>query len=689
MTALVWKWRRLRAMSAREVAYRGSSWLLQRIERARVLRGWAPRPRTHVEPAASLFDPQTDWLAAWHERYRLDQVGLERLLAGRIDLFGRPLMTLGMPPDWHRDPLSGTVAPPAYGKALDYRDEARVGNIKLLWELSRHQHLVPLAAAYALTGQTRHRDAVVVQIEDWIARNPFGLGIHWCSSLELALRLIAWSFVHGLLALRDGPQGLFGAVGDREALGLAVYRHAHLIRGHLSRHSSANNHLIGELTGLWIATRVFDLGRDGERWGDEARAMLEREAALQVHADGVDKEQAVYYHLWVLEYLLLAWLVGERYGKPFSARFRQTILSMAAFLDDLCPEGGDPPQVGDADDGFAARFEASWPHRPFRDVLCAVRHAMGGGECGELTQKAFWYGAMVGVTRERPLSEPAAGYPRIYPKIYKSGGYAILRAGRTHLVFDAGPLGYPSIAAHAHADALNVCLALGKEWWLVDPGTYCYHGEPQWRAYFRGTRAHNTITLDGADQSIMAGPFLWLRHARARLEGAGVSPSGWQWAAGSHDGYKGVGVIHSRAVRLSPDGADVTVTDRLQGTGIHNAEICFHFAPGVSLALNDAGGLLVASRVDSPWRMELALDARCAWTIACGAEHPILGWCSGTLFDKQPSATLHGHWSGELPGAHHAYRRPCCRGQTPPSAPKPACRVLRARRGAKKTRAAN
>ena len=346
--------------------------------------------------------------------------------------------------------------------------------------------------------------------------------------------------------------------------------------------------------------------------------MLEREAELQVHADGVDKEQAVYYHLWVLEYLLLAWLVGKRYGRPFSARFHQTTLSMAAFLDDLCPEEGDPPQIGDADDGFAARFEASWPRQPFRNVLCAVRHAMGGGECGELPQKAFWYGAIAGSGREGPLSESAgAAYPRIYPRIYQGGGYAILRAGRTHLVLDAGPLGYPSIAAHAHADALSICLALGKEWWLVDSGTYCYHGEPQWRAYFRGTRAHNTVTLDGTDQSLMAGPFLWLRHARARLEGAGVSPTGWQWAAGCHDGYKGAGVMHRREVRLSPHGAGMAITDRLQGSGIHKVEICFHFAPGVTLDLNDAAGIVAASRTDSLWRMELALDTRCHWTIAC------------------------------------------------------------------------
>ena len=51
---------------------------------------------------------------------------------------------------------------------------------------------------------------------------------------------------------------------------------------------------------------------------------------------------------------------------------------------------------------------------------------------------------------------------------------------------------------------------------LADPGTYCYHGEPAWRSYFRSTIAHNTVELGGRNQSGEGGPFLWLRHANGR-----------------------------------------------------------------------------------------------------------------------------------------------------------------------------
>ncbi len=84
---------------------------------------------------------------------------------------------------------------------------------------------------------------------------------------------------------------------------------------------------------------------------------------------------------------------------------------------------------------------------------------------------------------------------------------------------DGGPHGYLSIAAHAHADALSVEVRYGGVDILADPGTYCYHGEPEWRSYFRSTIAHNTVELDGQNQSGDGGPFLWLRHANGRETG--------------------------------------------------------------------------------------------------------------------------------------------------------------------------
>ncbi len=203
----------------------------------------------------------------WQQHYSLEEAQLGELLEGRIGFFGHAPLDVGRPVDWHRDPLTGIHSPMCFGKSLNYRDDALVGNIKFTWELGRHQHLIPLAAAYACSGEQRYRDAVVSQIDGWIDSNPYGMGIHWCSALEVALRLIAWAVVHSLLALRDGAAGLFGAVADADRFGTVIYQQAHFVRHYLSRYSSANNHLIGELTGLWVASQVFDLGPDRRALG--------------------------------------------------------------------------------------------------------------------------------------------------------------------------------------------------------------------------------------------------------------------------------------------------------------------------------------------------------------------------------------------------------------------------------------
>jgi hypothetical protein len=636
-------------MGAREIVHRGSRWAGQRLERVTVTAGRAPSPAQPIGARFSLFSQIESWQSAWATRYRIEPESLDRLMQGRIDFFGLPPLDVGNPVDWHRDPQTGIRAPLLFGKDIDYRDDSLVGNVKLVWELGRHQHLVPLAVAYAVTGERRYRNAVAGQIDGWIRDNPYGLGIHWCSTLELALRLISWSVVHSLIALRDGPIGLFNAVASSEQLGLSIYRQARFIRNHLSLYSSANNHLIGELTGLWTACRIFNMGAEGECWGSQAKAELEREARLQIHEDGVDKEQAFYYHLWVLEYLFFAWLVGERTGEPFSFEFRERIEAMAQFLCDVAPEGGQPPQVGDSDDGFVMRFESVWPQMAYGDVIAAVNSTLDGESMNSgmnFPQKAFWYSMMLGkLPTENKQDKKQAPYPRIY----HSGGYAVLGAGSTHLVFDAGPLGYPSIAAHGHADTLNFCLALDGDWWLVDPGTYAYHSEHGWRDYFRGTAAHNTLQVDGADQSEIGGPFLWVRHALGRLVDVGTDPEGMQWATGWHDGYKRRGATHTRRIELSAQGDIVTISDEVGGNGEHEMAIHFHFAPDIELTPGPQPACWQAFKPGSSRRVLLEVDNTWRWGVLRGSESPKLGWYSPSLGVKVPVFTLRGTRRVRLP----------------------------------------
>ena len=624
-------------MSAREVLFRLQRILVQTVERFRIAVGWRPLPVGGISPRLALFGTDPDIIPDWQQSFQLDTNRLKDYMAGRIDFFGHELLDIGMPVAWHRDPVTRTEVPRVFGKSINYRNDRLVGNIKFIWELGRHQHLVPLAVAYAVTSDVHYRDAIVGQIDGWIDDNPYAIGIHWCSALEVSLRLVSWALIHSLLVLRDGEQGLFASVRDQERLGTSIYQQAWFVRHFLSRYSSANNHLIGELCGLWVACRTFDLGEQGDEWGIFAREELEREARLQVHDDGVDREQAAYYHLWVLEYFLCCWLVGERSGAEFSSEFSDTILAMARFLEDICPDGGEPPQLGDADDGFVARFGPSWSQQPYRELLSAV-HAVFGKVNQADTEKAFWYRSIL-PSGEQSL--PQLDWHRSYPVVYPQGGYIIMGGASYHLVFDVGPLGYLGIAAHGHADALSFCLAIDDVWWLVDPGTYAYHSAPEWRSYFRGTSAHNTVRVNGVDQSQMGGAFMWLRKARASILDVNKDIN-HQYVNACHDGYGAIGIIHVRELRCNPQAGEIEVIDSLEGELAEVAEIFFHFAPDIRLLRGPGDNCWVATRKGSDQQLVLHMDP--AWSFDCfrGSTNPILGWYSGALEEKMPTVTLRG-----------------------------------------------
>ena len=139
---------------------------------------------------------------------------------------------------------------------------------------------------------------------------------------------------------------------------------------------------------------------------------------------------------------------------------------------------------------------------------------------------------------------------------FKLGGYSIVRRAiesRTMIVvFDHGPLGYLSIAAHGHADALAIWLDIAGPV-LVDAGTWLYHSGGSTRDAFRSTGVHNTVLVEGESQSIPAGTFNWSHKARSRLVASSREPV-WRFD-GEHDGYlRRFGVMHAR--RVEQHGAD-------------------------------------------------------------------------------------------------------------------------------------
>jgi hypothetical protein len=590
-----WYLKRLRRMSGAEVAYR----------LARSMRAVSMTFTQHSLPAQDAFATDLRFLPPFVSLAPDALVAsAERVLAGRYKFFDLQDCELGDPPQWNRDPLTHRVAGTRRAASIDYRDERVVGNIKYLWEANRHLHLATLAQASALTGDPRFALGLRAQVDSWIEQCPVGRGPNWCSSLELGIRLVNWSIAWQLIG--GARAGLFAdedGVVFRERWLRSVYEQARTIIGNLSRFSSANNHLVGEAAGVYIAASTWPLWPQMRDWGERCRDILEEECLRQNAPDGGNREQAFGYQTFVLDFLLLAGLAARARGEDFSPAYWRRIEVMIDFLASMTSFSGQLPMVGDADDGFVVRLAPEAGFSPHGSLIATGAVLFDrpdlAAKAGAADSKTV---TLLGVNAVRRLarlkSRGRAGYrPRV--QFSESGYYLLGTAFETpdevRLLVDAGPLGYLSIAAHGHADALQFLLNVGDREILVDPGTYAYHTEPEWRRYFRSTLAHNTVGIDDQDQSQQAGNFMWNEHAQARcisFEAGGPV----QRFVGEHDGYARLEdpVLHRREIVFDAIRRTIDVTDVLRCQGQHVARRMWHFAEQCQVERQGAGLRIVS-----------------------------------------------------------------------------------------------
>ncbi len=648
-----WYLRRLLAMSPQELSQRVIRDARHRLDDyewslAKPLwrRAWQPEPqslqdrRLLAAPAGFLTPDRAAGLRV-HEPPAVEAIlaAAEDALAGRFRFFGYPEVTLERPIDFALDPLTGRRWPPQHGKRLDYRG-AEFGDPKWIWELNRCQHLPLLAAAWLLVGDDRFAVCARDDLLGWVRAHPPGRGIAWSNGFEAGLRAISFSLCFD--ALRGFPNL---SAADSQVILRSLWQHARWIRRDPATHSSANNHRVGELAGLaTIALLAPDLS-DAESWLRDALTGLCVEADRQVLQDGTGAEQAFAYHVFVLDLLLLVVAVLDAreiaVPRPFLDALNRAGDALAQQV------GDDEPALtyGDADDARAHRLDGG-DLRDVRGTASALAARLGHAGtrrlAGAVDATAWWLFGSDGAERLAGL-EPA---PRAGSSFLPDSGLALLRRGRLRVTVDIGPLGYLSIAAHGHADALQVTITDRDQELVVDPGVGSYFGNAEWRRAFRGTEFHPTVTVDHRDQSEPRGPFLWGRHARARLLHLDVESG---IVAGEHDGYLRLSdpVRHRRVVAVLSEGV-VLVYDRLEARGAHRYAQVWPFHPSLDVTQASRRSFHATHRGDMRLVIDLVASAPAHARLARGQERPLAGWWSPRLEMAVPAWTC--RWEAEATG---------------------------------------
>jgi hypothetical protein len=419
---------------------------------------------------------------------------------------------------------------------------------------------------------------------------------------------------------------LIGAGWDaafRRRFLLSLYRHGCHLAGNLSIYFSPNTHLLGEAVALHALGVLFPAFPHAAQWTSLGASLVREQMRAQVRDDGSHFEQSTYYQIYAVDFFLLHDVLA-----PQPEQFRRKLGAMAEYLRALHTPALTIPFLGDDDGGRL--FHPYGPRNRFGAATlaaCAVRLGrpdlrLPGDPSGP--EAAWW------------LPDPAAPAMRsdgaASSRLFRKAGIAVLSAGDSRIVVDAGPFGAGN-AGHSHSDTLSVvAFGAGREL-LIDPGTYSYT-DRVWRDRFRGSAAHNTVRLDSRDQAVPAGPFSWRDPPEVEIlawEPGERSDS--LDAACRYGGFR-----HCRRFRFhKPD--RLWILDELEGPpGQHDVEQFWHL--GLAATESAPGAFLLG-------------DAATLWlppgTPAALSEGGETGWRSSASGERHPMPVLRVHVRSSLP----------------------------------------
>lgn len=457
-----------------------------------------------------------------------------------------PLALNDGPPDWLANPLTGQRMPAPQRPWWQIPDfDSEVGDIKLIWELSRMDWVLALAQRVR-QGETGALERLNVWLADWCEHNRPYLGPNWKCGQEASIRVM--HLACGALLLGQVRETLPGL---RDLITLHLQRIAPTLQYAMAQD---NNHGTSEAAALFMGGSWLAALGDarGARWATKGRALLENRAARLIGEQGTFSQYSLNYHRLMLDTFSMAECMRSHLGLPaFSERLNSRALAATQWLHALTDPGtGDGPNVG-GNDGARLLQLTNATYRDYRPSVQLAMVLFGGQRAytahGSWDHAAKWLGV------DLPIGvAPLPGNLQA-----DDGGFLVMRRGKAMSL-----LRYPRFRFRpSQADALHLDLWVNGRACLRDAGTYSYNTDPKWVTYFDGVSGHNTIQFDGREQMPRLSRFLlgdWL--CTDVLEPLSTYCDGLRAGAGYRDRQ---GARHHRQMQL--EYGLLRVRDRVHG----------------------------------------------------------------------------------------------------------------------------
>ena len=549
-------------------------------------------------------------------------------------------------------------------------------DMEWLYCLHRHEFLTVLGRAYWYTGDEKYTRAFKELLLDWIKKNPppdidwmleipaeksrafFMREANW-RPIEAGIRLYtAWCpcYYHFINSPEFTPEFNIQML-------LSMVDHARFLRRYYTRHVNyfnvSPNWGLMESNGLAHMGILFPEFKEAEDWKNTALARFEEQVRMQILPDGMHVERCTGYHLVCTFCILQIAELALRNGIKISRTWLTNLEKMIDYVLYMLKPHGVYPMLSDGDESDVTGEKAS--HGLWEDINNLnmledsndLRYVLKAG-ARLFNRPDMLYMATLGKDGKKPEKKSAA---------FPDGGFYVCRTGwdkdDKYMAINCGLIGvYDQNCVHGHADALSVDVSAYGKTMIIDPGRYMYEGP--YRVWFESTAAHNSVVVDGKDQS----EFLdgWLFKTKAvPTNKYWVTSENFDYFDGSHDGYERLTepVTHRRRILFAKPDYWI-ILDDLAGRGKHSIDLYWHFTEKANLTVDNKDLRMLVDYGDEVTLTVLPVEPEgLSIEVAQGSIDPIQGWISYDYGVKLPAPVLRYTKKTNTPARFTTILHPC------------------------------
>ncbi len=473
-------------------------------------------------------------------------------------------------------------------------------------EFNKHYHLMDLARAFLITSNERYTQEFILELEEWVQRNPIHYGISWIDPMAVSQRMIAWMI--SIFMFVGNSSYLQGE--HLETILKNILLHGAYLSQILTDKTQRPSRYVAASSALYIFSCLFPEFDCADRWKSKALRMLENESTLQFLADGVYRERSLGMQILLTEFLMLPLILDKISNIQSSPAILSVVERSLEFLIYTLSPSKTPVNFGDTPATNVWNL-SSTSQDNFKNLLCIGAYLFNRGDmkfaAGEVTEDFIWF---FGQSGEEAYKNIISKEPEKTSRVFIDGGYFSFRdswtADSTYCLFYGNPK-KPSPAPDRginlltpHKDFLSFALYVRGEPFIIETGSYKgarQFGSGDIYSYFNKTTAHNSVLVDGKEQSLaknIKGPRKYMHLLKTRW----LFSEDFDYVMSGHAGFDDVknSVIHRREILYLKNKKWFIIRDTIEGSDVLNVTNIYNLSPELDISLRGDYGCLIHAK---------------------------------------------------------------------------------------------